>query len=77
MTAERPMEVTYEFIQPADVELRLQHAMEILASSNVECLAKRIVVPSDEIGESDSHTNIQIKPKSTANPSRHRSAYER
>jgi hypothetical protein len=80
MIERRQPEVTYEFFDQPDIERRVRHACEILASADVACLTKKIVVPSDEIGESDRPTNIHIHtntPTPSSDPSRHHSTYER
>jgi len=80
MAERRQLEVTYEFIEQTDAEHRLRHAYEILTRADVECIAARVVVPSDEIGESTSPPNIDIDlntRKPTVDPSRRRAAYER
>ena len=75
MCGGRQPEVTYEFIERADVEERLRHVYEILVNANLKCLTTRTVVPSDEIGETNFPANTDTQentPTPTADPSRRR-----
>ena len=81
MTIERSRtDVTYEFFEHVDNDRRLRHALEILTSPDAKCIAGRVVIPSDEIGESAFPLNSQTHlntPTPTVDPSRRRDSYER
>lgn len=71
MIEARQPKVTYEFIEQADDERRLRHVHEILIDPYVECLVRRVVVPSDEIGGVRPNSHIQHNTRTpTTDPSR-------